>query len=659
MTAPAPEPWGHRAIAERLIDGRSWVADVAVSPDGGHVASVVMTTDLTSNTTTNRLWIDEQPASAGPHDSQPRWSPDGASIAFTSKRGEKKSETTLHVLPFDRAGETRTVCSMPDGLGDVAWSPDGLSLAFTSRVRDERYDQPDVSWQSPRKVERLFSRLNGEDWVFDRPRHVFVVASDGTGRPRDLTPGEFQHSGTSWLPDSTAIVTTAQRHDSWDRDFAIDLYVVPLDDGSEIRCLTAHDGKYYSPSVSPDGTRVAFIGHGDLATFPQNAAVGVIPIDATTSEPDFTWASMDLDRTFRPIEGARPPIWLDDQRLLATAEDRGESHLFEVVADGSAPPRRLTDGAHIVTAFHAAGGTIASCRTTVDRPAELFVDDERRSKVTADWATGTQAWEKFEVPTTDGTDVIDAWIMRPTDFDENSTYPVLLNVHGGPFAQYGEAFFDEAQFQVAAGFVVVMSNPRGASGRHTEWGQAILGPKHPVKPGSGWGGVDADDILAVIDHALDTYSFCDRDRVGMLGGSYGGYMATWLAVNHDGRFQGFCSERAVSNLLSFEWSSDIATQFTTEHGALHIEDPEVYIAHSPIPDVHKIDRPMLLIHSEEDWRCPINQAEELWIALTLLDKDVDFYRFPGENHELSRSGSPVHRVQRAEIILDWFADKLR
>jgi dipeptidyl aminopeptidase/acylaminoacyl peptidase len=170
--------------------------------------------------------------------------------------------------------------------------------------------------------------------------------------------------------------------------------------------------------------------------------------------------------------------------------------------------------------------------------------------------------------------------------------------------------------------------------------------------------LDAADVLAVIDHTLDTYTFCDRDRVGMLGGSYGGYMATWLAVNHQGRFRAFCSERAVNNLLSEEWSSDIATAFRTEHGYLHVEDPELYTAHSPIRQVRDIDRPMLLIHSEEDWRCPIVQAEELWVALKLLGKEVDFYRFPGENHELSRSGSPVHRVQRAEIILDWFADKL-
>jgi dipeptidyl aminopeptidase/acylaminoacyl peptidase len=267
-------------------------------------------------------------------------------------------------------------------------------------------------------------------------------------------------------------------------------------------------------------------------------------------------------------------------------------------------------------------------------------------------------WEKFAVPCTDGSDEIDAWIMRPKDFDESATYPVLLNVHGGPFTQYGETFFDEAQMQAAAGFVVVMCNPRGSSGRHTAWGQSIRGPKSTKVPGTGWGSVDVDDVVAVLDHALATYPFCDADRVGMLGGSYGGYMATLLATRHSDRFRAICSERAVNNLLSEEWASDIGTAFRTVHGVDFVEDPEEYVQRSPIRDARDIDVPMLIIHSENDLRCPIVQAEELFVAMRLLGKDVTFYRFPGEGHELSRSGSPLHRKMRAEIILDFFTEKL-
>jgi dipeptidyl aminopeptidase/acylaminoacyl peptidase len=203
-----------------------------------------------------------------------------------------------------------------------------------------------------------------------------------------------------------------------------------------------------------------------------------------------------------------------------------------------------------------------------------------------------------------------------------------------------------------------MCNPRGGSGREEAWGQAILGPKHHKRPGGGWGSLDVDDVIAVVDTALERYPFCDASRVGMQGGSYGGYMATELAGRFENKFAAICSERSVNNLFTEEYTSDISTIFRVEHGPRHIDDPEAYQDMSPIRNVAKITCPFLIMHSERDLRCPISQAEELFVAMRLLGKDVTFYRFPGESHELSRSGSPVHRRMRAEIILDWFADKL-
>lgn len=643
----------HAEIAKQLLQGRVATGGPTVSPDGRHVAFVVATVDVEENTTTSRVWLATDgrppaPLTAGPHDGNPVWSPDGRYLAFGSRRGEKDKPATLHVLPVDGPGEVRTVVAMPDGVAEVAWSPDGRWIAFTSRTQHERYQAKDESWQAPRKIETFFTRLNGEGWIVDRPQHVYVVAADGTGKPRNLTPGPYQLGSIAWLADSSGVVLSGPRHEGWDRDLANDLHVVTLD--GEFRALTNRTGVYSSPAVSPDGTLVAFLGADDPDTYPQNMRVGVIPLGGG----EHRWVSLGLDRTFTPTAGVRAPVWLDDETLLASAEDRGETHLYRLSADGSADPERLTHGPITVSGFDAAAGRIVTSQATVEHPAEIVGLEGPITALTTSWLR----WERFAVPTTDGSAEVDAWLMRPKDFDPRRKYPLLLNVHGGPFTQYGETFHDEAQMQAAAGFAVLMANPRGGSGRDTAWGQSILGPKHPVAPGTGWGSVDVDDVIAVLDATLARYRFLDADRVGMLGGSYGGYMATTLAGRFSDRFRGICTERAVNNLLSEEWSSDIGTAFRIEHGPDHVNDPDEYVRMSPIRHVRDIDVPMLIIHSEDDLRCPISQAEELFMALRILGKPVEFYRFPGENHELSRSGSPLHRQMRGEIVLDWFSEHL-
>jgi dipeptidyl aminopeptidase/acylaminoacyl peptidase len=660
----------HRAIAERIIANLAGVSSPAVSPDGRRVAAVVSRVDLPANRTVSAIWLstDREPAapltSGDPGESQPTWSPCGRFLAFVSSRGKPGrnglSAATLHVMRVDGAGEVRTVASMDDGIADVAWSPDGTWLAYTSRTPHERYRADDEAGQSPRRIDTFFTRLDGVGWIADRPNHVYVVRIDGVGGSRNLTPGPYEHHGVAWTADSSAILTSAARHDQWDRDLRVHLYRVDLD--GEVARLVDGDVALSNPSVSPTGARVAFVGVDDPLTQPQNARVGVI--DLATG--DRRWVSSALDRTVECTSGTITPVWLDDDRILASAEDRGTCHVYVVDALGDTAPIAITEGDCWIRSWDAAGGTLALCRAGVDAPAELYlrdIDDDHDTRLTDVSAALVAAappatWHHFTVPSNDGAVAIDAWIMPPPDLEPGATYPVLLNVHGGPHSQYGETYFDEAQMQAAAGFVVVMCNPRGSSGREQSFGQAILGPKHPVAPGAGWGSVDLDDVMVVLDTALDRYAFCDRGRVGMLGGSYGGFMATELAGRFGHRFRGICSERSVNNMLSEEWSSDIGSFFRAEHGPDHVSDPDEYARMSPIRLVRDIHVPMLLIHSEDDLRCPINQAEELFMALRILDRDVTFYRFPGECHELSRSGSPLHRVQRAEIILDWFAEKL-
>jgi dipeptidyl aminopeptidase/acylaminoacyl peptidase len=265
--------------------------------------------------------------------------------------------------------------------------------------------------------------------------------------------------------------------------------------------------------------------------------------------------------------------------------------------------------------------------------------------------------ERFTATSADGTEV-EAWFMRAMGAEPGRRYPTLLNIHGGPFTQYGNRFFDEFQLQVAAGYAVIYANPRGSSGYSEAWGRAIRGRTAPDEPGSGWGGVDYEDLMAVVDEAVRRFGdLVDGDRLGVLGGSYGGYMTSWI-IGHTDRFKAAVSERSCNNMLTMEHTSDFAGIFRTEMGVTHLEDPDEYLRISPITYVREMNTPLLILHSENDLRCPVEQAEDLFVALRMLGRTPEFLRFPGESHELSRAGAPKHRVQRVEAILDFFGRKL-
>lgn len=636
------------------------VGQPAVAPDGRTVAFVVTRVDEEANTYRSQIWLARVDRSSPPlpftsgefKDANPTWSPDGSRLAFTSTRGTgEKQRSSMHVAPVGTGGEVVTLAKLAEGAESLRWSPDGRWIAFVSRTRAERLDEDDEAKQPPRRITKLFSRLDDTGFVVDRPRHVYVVPADGSAPPRNLTPGEHELHSPAWTPDSRTLVVVGATHDTWDLDLKVDLHAVDVVTG-ERRPITGTTGDYGLPSVSPDGTRVAFLGMDDTETAPRNLHVGVVPL----AGGEHTWASHGLDRTFAPFPGARPPVWLDDATLLASIEDRGDVHLVEVAADGSSAPHRVAPQEGVVTGFDRAGGVTAFTRSTATRPGELFVLDDGEAVPLTDITAGFAAqarlrpYERFTVRSTDGTTELDAWILTPPDLDPQRSYPTLVNVHGGPFSQYGTGFMDEFQLQARAGYVVVWCNPRGGSGREESFGRAISGPR---LGGTGWGSVDFDDVMALVDTAVAEYPFIDPARLGILGGSYGGYMTSW-AVSHTDRFKAACSERAANNLLSLETASDAAGAFRTLLGVSHLDDPDLYLSMSPITYADKIATPLLIIHSEQDLRCPVEQADQLFVALRLRRKEVELVRFPGESHELSRSGSPVHRRQRAEIILEFF-----
>jgi dipeptidyl aminopeptidase/acylaminoacyl peptidase len=627
------------------------VSDPRLRPTGGDVAYVVWSIDKEENEYRQSIWMAKTDGSepprrftTGKNDSQPRWSPDGERLAFASKRGDEKARGQLYVMPAG-GGEPQCLTDLKEDVGELAWSPDGTQIAFSARVQDEAYEEEDDKKRAPRRFKRLQFKLDSVGWTGDRRRHIFVVAADGSGEAKQLTDGDFEDGQPTWTPDGKSIAFTSSRDDDWDIELKADIFLVPAAGGA-LKRLTPGDGSYSAASYSPDGSLLAVKWSPAGLDFPRHVQIGVV--DAK-SGGDLRLLTTSLDRNCDPYPDLREPIW-DNGSIVFAIEDGGNVHLYRVSPDGGEP--ELVHGGEIVlTSFDVRDGVTARAGTTAPNLTELYVGEEQVTDVGREFAAGHELVtpERFTAVSEDGSEV-DAWIARPAGFEEGKRYPVLLNIHGGPFTQYGNGFFDETQVYAGAGYAVVYSNPRGSSGYSEEWGRAIMGPG---ELGPGWGTVDYQDLMAVADEALKRFDFCDPDRMGVLGGSYGGFMTSWI-VSQNNRFKAACSERAVNNFVSMYGSSDIGWVFKGYHGVFAHEDVDTYLQMSPWTYAKEIETPLLIVHSEQDLRCNIEQAEQLFTTLRLLKKEVEMVRFPVESHELSRSGNPIHRVQRFELLLEWF-----
>jgi dipeptidyl aminopeptidase/acylaminoacyl peptidase len=636
-------------------------SDPRVSPDGSTIAYTVWRIDGDENEYRSAIWVVAADGSSAPRqltagskrDATPRWSPDGTQLAFTSSRDVEKMQ--LYVLPL-AGGEARKLTELKESVTDPRWSPDGTRIAFTARVPDEAYEELDEKKRAPRRFTRIRTRLDNVGWIGDRRQHVYVVSADGSKEARQLTDGDRDDGSPAWSPDGKRIAFASSRHQDWDIDDAQDIYVMAADgtEPADPRKLTATDGSADSPSWSPDGSRIAYQFTPGVWDIPRHTQIAVMAADGSGR----TVLTQALDRNCNPYPGIREPLW-DEDSLVFAVEDHGNNHLYRVATDGSPAPELVEGGDRMITGYDVVGGVLAYTATTPTALDEVFVGDKQLTEVGEAFAEGRdlQASERFTAVSKDGTEV-EAWIVKPAGFEEGTRYPVVFNIHGGPFTQYGNRFFDETQVYTGAGYAVVYSNPRGSSGYSEAWGRAIRGPGKGAD-GPGMGTVDVEDMMAVIETALDRYgSFCDRDRVAVIGGSYGGWSTSWL-VGHTDMFKAAVSERAVNQWVSFWGSSDIGPFFRGYFGTFVFEDVDSWLKVSPASYATNIHTPLLILHSENDFRAPIEQGEHLFVTLRLLKREVEMVRFPNESHELSRSGSPAHRVQRFLVILEWFDRHLK
>jgi len=630
------------------------VGDPRISPDGTRIAYVVTSMDREANEYQGAIWVARYDGSEEPRrftsgerrDGSPRWSPDGRWLAFTSNRGDEKTQPQIYVISAE-GGEARRLTDLKESAGDLAWSPDSARIAFTARVRDEAYEEEDEKKRKPRRFTRVFFKLDSVGWTGDRRAHVFVVDLGG-GEPRQVTSGDGEHGAPVWTADGKRLVFDALRGERWDTELLSRLYSVDAD-GGEPTQLTGDDASYDAPAFSADGGRLAYHYTVEDGTHPHHTQIGVMNADGS----DAKLLTTSLDRQCAPYPELREPLW-DGDRLLFSVEDGGNVLLYAVAADGSGEPELLVGGEQVISGYDVHDGEFVYVASTYTTLRELYAgpDGRRLTDVGGPFTSDRELAEpeRFTAVSEDGYEV-DAWVVRPAGFQAGERYPTLLNIHGGPFSQYSTAFFDEFQVYAGAGYVVLYSNPRGGSGYSEEHGRAIRGPLNGAGPG--WGTRDYEDVMAVVDTALERFDFVDPEQLGVIGGSYGGFMTSWI-IGHTKRFRVAVSERAVNNLVSMFGSSDLFWIFERQFGGPLWEDVGAYLDRSPSTYAHQMDTPVLVLHSEQDLRCNIEQGEHLFTLLRLLGKEVEMLRFPAESHELSRSGSPLHRVLRFEAILEWF-----
>ncbi len=624
-----------------------------LAPDGARVCYALTRIDLEADAYRSQLWTVPTDGSApprrltnGPRDSAPTFSPDGRWIAFLRTHDEKHAQ--LMVMGAD-GGEPRQVCEHPLGVSGIAWSPDSTRIAYLARVPEEgRYGTDEkipARKEPPRRITTLKYRLDGVGYTIDRRAHIFVVdAHAEDAEPLQITQGDFDHGGPSWSPDGALLTFASARHEGRDTDLAADVFVVPAG-GGEARRVSRTTSTASDPVFSPDGRWLYFTGHGEPLDV-VGRTTGIFAVPADGSEPPRRLTDEERIDVSDPTAGATKLIVGADE-VLCTRLTRGAVELCAFptldAADDAAEPAVLIGGDRQVRDYDRAGGLIAAVVTTGINAGEVVVTSEDGDERTLTdhgsdlaKAVALRPLEELNGAAPDG-HPLHGWLVKPAG---PGPHPVLLAIHGGPHTQYGHALFDEAQVYAGAGYAVVLGNPRGSQGYGQAHGRAVV---HNMA------GPDRTDLLALLDLAL-TDPDLDGDRVGVMGGSYGGFMSTWLAASTD-RFRAAIVERALTAFDSFTGTSDIGSYFTDLYAG---SDPERIRAQDPLSHADDIACPTLIIHSEEDLRCPLEQAQRLFERLKRNGVEAELLIFPGECHELSRSGLPSHRLQRFEAILEWW-----
>ena len=633
-------------------------ADPQISPDGTSVVYARRSNDIMTDRARSNLWMigtdgkSHRPLLSGKASySSPRWSPSGDRLAYISN--EQGAGPQLFVRWMD-TGQTALVTNLQEAPGAIAWSPDGTEIAFVmfAESKSEPLASPPAKpkgaeWAEPVKViEDVIYRNDGAGYARPGFRHVFVVPADG-GTPRQITQGDFNHDGpVSWAPDGTAIYLSANRSDDWERDIVDgEIWRVTVVDRT-MTALTDRDGPDAAPAVSPDGARVAYLGFDDEKLGYHTTKLYVMNADGSGSNV----LTGEFDNSLQAI------AWDSDETLIAQYDANGRKYLARITLDGTVTPLvRDVGGVALGRPYTSGGfsvnrdGAIAYTSGRANRPSDIAVKlgDESAKRLTrlnddlfADVELGPVerlSWKS----SADGLE-IEGWMITPPDFDESKQYPLVLEIHGGPFAAYGPHFSAEAQLYAAAGYVVLYTNPRGSTSYGAEFANLI----HHAYPGN-----DYDDLMSGVDAVIER-GFVDPDQLFVTGGSGGGVLTAWIVGKTD-RFRAAVVAKPVINWISFSLTADAYPFFSSYwFEKKPWEDPEGYWARSPLSLVGNVTTPTMLLTGEADYRTPISESEQYYQALQLLDVDTAMVRVPGSPHLIA--GRPSNLIAKVDNILAWF-----
>ncbi|GGI92223.1 S9 family peptidase [Deinococcus wulumuqiensis] len=655
-TAPRPTVPG----AETLL-ALAFPSDPQVSPDGGRVAFVLAQVeeedrqkpdpDFTRPRYRSHLWLSDGGAArqlthgeTGRGDSSPRWSPDGQTLAFVRSVGEVKA--ALMLLPLG-GGEARRVTHFKNGVSGLQWSPDGRYLAFfTGGDREDKRDERGEA----RVITRPVYRANGADWLPEQPAALWLYDVE-QDELREWYAPEVGIGALAWWPDSRGVLLTQSGNHWKASQWQQDVYDLPrptADAPAAPQKILDWNSAAHGLAPHPDGKRFALVGRPAGQGNTEHAHLYLVDgeqvrrLDEGHDHPVGGAVGGDCH------VGAMPerPAWLDGERLLFSSTVRGSVGLFTATLGGEVRAHDH-DPQGVISAFTANEHGVALIRESATRFPEVELNGKRVTDLHARFPFAVQTPQRVAFQTEHGEG--EGWVLLP---EGEAQVPALLNIHGGPHTDYGYGFTHEFQLMAARGYGVCYSNPRGSVGYGQAWVDAIHGR---------WGTVDAADLLNFFDSCLETVPRLDAEKTAVMGGSYGGFMTNWL-TGHTTRFGAAITDRSICNLISFAGTSDIGLRFWDDELGLDFTRPDDALRlweMSPLKYVQQVETPTLIIHSVLDHRCPIEQAEQWYAALHKLGVPVRFVRFPGEDHELSRSGRPDRRLTRLNEYFGWLEQWLK